>query len=172
LSFTPPLASIAVGVVVERTKGISQWTEFLWRPASVLTGVPSAAAWTKLSGDSERASFYAGAADIELHRTETTNYRDNLASGTPSLWVALRQTDADPPYELLTVTADPAEGEALTEAGNDLVEPVPMPLAVQEAVAQFVAENHVERVFFKRKRDRANPEALARRGPPLPEDRK
>jgi hypothetical protein len=41
---------------------------------------------------------------------------------------------------------------------------------VQDAVAAFVAEHHVEEVFVKRKRDRANPEAMARRGPPV--DRK
>ena len=67
------------------------------------------------------------------------------------------------PYALLTVTADPAEGEAMTEAGNDLVETVPMPRAIQEAVAAFVSEHHVEREFSKRKRDRADPEALGRR---------
>jgi hypothetical protein len=38
-----------------------------------------------------------------------------------------------------------------------------MPDAVREAVESFVAEHHVEREFVKRKRDRANPEALARR---------
>ena len=73
--------------------------------------------------------FYAGAAEIALYRTETGNYRDNLASGAPQLWVVLRPTGVEPPYELFAVTADPAEGEAFTEAGNDLVETVPMPRA-------------------------------------------
>ena len=56
----------------------------------------------------------------------------------------------------------------MTEAGNDLVETVPMPKAIQQAVADFVAEHHVERAFAKRKRDRADPEALGRR--PLRDD--
>ena len=72
-------------------------------------------------------TFYAGAATIELHRTETANYISNLESGAPLLWVVLRPTGAEPPYDVMTVTADPAEGEAFTEAGNDLVETVPMP---------------------------------------------
>ena len=72
-----------------------------------------------------------GAAEIELYRTETGNYRDNLASGAPMLWVALRPTGVEPPYEIFAVTADPAEGEALTEAGNDLVDVVPMPEPVR-----------------------------------------
>ena len=68
-------------------------------------------------------------------------------------------------FALLAITsvlADPAEGEAMTEAGNDLVETVPMPESVQAAIRQFVAEHHVERQFTKRKRDRANTEALAK----------
>jgi hypothetical protein len=163
LSIAPPLAVIPVGVLVERSKGASQWVDFLWRPVGVLTGVPETPEWTKLSDDGERAQFYAGAADIELHRSETTNYRDNLASGEPHLWVVLRAREGDPPYALFTVTADPAEGEAMTEAGNDLVEAVPMPVLVEEAIADFIAEHHVERTFIKRQRDRADPDMLARR---------
>ena len=40
-----------------------------------------------------------------------------------------------------------------------------MPEAVQAWVAAFVAEHHVEQPFQKRERDRADPEALARRSP-------
>jgi hypothetical protein len=118
-----------------------------------------------LSQDPDVVTFYAGAAEIELYRTETTNYRDNLGSSAPMLWVALQQTGVDPPYEVFAVTADPAEGEAWTEAGSDLVDVVPMPETVRATIDAFVAEHHVERVFHKRQRDRADPEALARRGP-------
>jgi Protein of unknown function (DUF3305) len=167
-----PLATISVGVLVERSKSTSQWADFIWRPVGVLAGVPNAPAWSKLSDDGERTTFYAGAADIELYRTETANYRDNLNLETPLLWVILRPVEGDPPYELASVTADPAEGEAMTETGVNLVEAVAMPKPMQEMIAAFVAEHHVEQVFVKRKRDRANPEALARRGPSIRGDRK
>ncbi len=170
MSVAPPLQTIPVGVVVERSKSASQWSDFLWRPLSVLTGAPATPPWTKLSDDGERATFFAGTATIELHRTETTNYRGNLTNDEPLLWVVLRPSEAEMPYTLLTVTADPAEGEAMTEAGNDLVETVPMPKAIQQAVADFVAEHHVDQAFSKRKRDRADPEALGRR--PLRDDEK
>ena len=155
--------NIPVGAVVERAKSTSQWVDYLWRPVSVLAGEPDTAPWTKLSGDDERASFYAGHIHIALHAADTGQYRDNLATGSPSLWVVLRPSESDPPYELFAVTADPSEGEAMTEAGSNIVEPVPMPESIRERVAAFVAEHHVERQFFKRKRDRADPEALARR---------
>jgi len=161
----PANTKIPVGVVVERRKAQSQWIDFVWRPVTVLAGLPDAAPWTVLTADDERAAFYAGPAEIDLYRTETTNYRDNLASGAPVLWVALRPTGVEPPYEIFAVTADPAEGESFTESGGDLVDVVPMPQAVREVVEAFVAEHHVERPFYKRQRDRADPEALARRGP-------
>jgi Protein of unknown function (DUF3305) len=158
-----PLETIPVGVVVERTKGTSAWVDYLWRASAVLAGVPDTPVWSKLSDDGERATFYAGAANIELHRTETTNYRDNLATGQPLLWVVLRKTESEPPYKLFAVLADPAEGEAMTEADNDLVDTVAMPEPVQETLAAFIEAHHVEREFVKRKRDRANKEALAKR---------
>jgi hypothetical protein len=156
------LAHIAVGVVVERRKARSVWVDVLWRPVAVLVGSPSAAPWTPLDTESETTLFYAGQASIELHRTETTNYRDNLSSGAPALWVALHPAASGQPYEILAVTADPAEGEAFTDAGSYLVEAVPMPSEVVEAIVQFIAEHHIERPFVKRRRQPAEP-TLARR---------
>jgi hypothetical protein len=118
-----------------------------------------------LDSHDDRASFYAGLTEIALYRTETSHYRDNLNSGRPSLWVALRPTGVEPPFEIVAVTADPAEGESFTQVGDDLVEAIPMPPAVQAIVEAFVAEHHVERPFVKRKRDRADPQVLARRAP-------
>jgi Protein of unknown function (DUF3305) len=157
------LACITVGVVVERRKAISAWVDFLWRPVSGFVGSPSAAPWTPLAAEAETTLFFAGEAVIELHRTETINYRDNLASGAPALWVALQPVASELPYEILAVTADPAEGEALTDAGSNVVEAVPMPSDVREAVVQFIAKHHVERPFVKRRRQPAEP-TLAGRG--------
>jgi hypothetical protein len=151
------LASIPVGVVIERRRANSIWVEFLWRPVCVLAGKPSAEPWTPLDTQPERMLFYAGEAVIELHRTETTYYRDNLLSGEPKLWVTLRSTGSEPPYELIAVTADPAEGEAFTDAGNNLVETVPMPPYIVDSVNQFIAMHHVERPFIRRRRQPPEP---------------
>jgi hypothetical protein len=142
---------------VERRKARSPWLDFLWRPVSVLVGTPSATPWTLIGEEGDATTFYAGEAAIELHRTETTNYRDNLASGAPALWVALCPVASERPYEVLAVTADPAEGEALTDAGSNLVEAVSMPPDVVEAVIQFIVQHHVERTFVKRQRERQAP---------------
>ena len=164
MSPVQPLLRIPVGVVVERRRAKSQWVDFVWRPVAVLEDVPETAPWTKLEGGDELSTFYAGSAEIELYPSETPNYRDNLATGTPQLWVILGATDAEPPYSLHMVTADPTEGEVLTQSGYDIVDVVRMPDRIMDTIAAFVAEHHVERVFFKRKRDRVSPEALAQRG--------
>ena len=171
MSGAPALAKIAVGIVVERRRAQSPWIDFTWKPVAALAGLPDAAPWTMLSQDGDGASFYAGAAEIELYRTETANYRDNLGSGAPMLWVALRPTGVEPPYEIFGVTADPAEGEAWAQSDSDLVDVISMPAVVRETIDAFVAEHHVEQPFYKRKRDRADPEALARRSP-LQKERK
>ena len=113
-----PIATIAVGVIVERAKAASQWIDYIWRPTTVLAGQPDTPPWTILTDDGERATFYAGPATVELHRTETANYRDNLATGSPSLWVVLSETGAEPPYALYLVTAEPAAVMPSPSAGS------------------------------------------------------
>jgi len=86
----------------------------------------------------------AGAAPIELYRTETAHYRDNLQMEAPLLWIILRPVEGDPPYELAAVTADPAEGEGMTEAGSNIVEAVTMPEQLRETVALNFGELPME----------------------------
>src|SRR5882757_8316521 len=100
MSVVPALARIPIGVVVERRRATSPWIDFTWQPVVVLPGCPDAAPWTVLSSDAEIATFYAGSTEIALYRTESDNYRDNLAGGVPLLWIALRLTGLEPPYEL------------------------------------------------------------------------
>jgi hypothetical protein len=148
------LVRIPVGVLVERHAAKSPWLDFVWKPVAVLAGAPSAAPWTPINSQADVTTFYAGQAEVELHRTETVNYRDNLASGAPLLWVVLRATEAVPGLALLAVIADPAEGEALTGAGTDLVESVPMPASIRESLEAFVVEHHVEQPHYRRQIDR------------------
>jgi hypothetical protein len=156
---------IPVGIVVERRHAKSKWLDFVWRPVGIFNGSCQADPWTVLSSNAEATLFYAGSAEIELYRSETNNYSSNLASGEPKLWVALHQSGGDPPYRLAGVTADPAEGEALTEAETTVVEAVSMPRTIRRAIAAFIAEHPVKPAFEKRVRDRPDPEAMARHGP-------
>lgn len=165
MSRQQPGLRLPVGVVVERRRSRNPWIDFVWQPVAALPGVPDTAPWTVLTDNGDTTTFYAGASEVELFSTSSEFYRDNLASGQPMLWVVLRPTEVEPSFEVIAVTADPNEGEAFTQAGNDLVEAVAMPASVREAVELFVAAHNVEAKFFKRRRDQADPEALARRTP-------
>ena len=158
-------ARIPVGVVIERRKATSQWIDFVWRPIAILPGVPETEPGARLGGHENCLTFYAGPAEIELFARDASQYRENLVSGSPGIWVVLRPTEGDFPYRVFMVTADPSEGEAYTGTGADLVESVPMPEEVRAAIESFVAEHYVEEKFVKRTRTAADPEALARKAP-------
>lgn len=158
-----PLVRIPVGVVVERRKADSPWADFVWCGVAVLPDEPDTKPWTVLRERDGTTLFYAGSATVDLYPSETARYRDNLASGSPSIWTVLSPAEGVWPYSVAAATADPAEGEAFAGAGANLIEAVPMPEMLREAIESFIAEHHVEREFFKRERRRADPEALARR---------
>jgi len=158
-----PLLRIPVGVVVERRRTDSLWIDFVWCGIGVLPDEPEMKPWTVLREQDEATLYYAGSATVDLYRSETQLYRDNIASGTPSIWIVLSPSEGTWPYDISAVTADPAEGEAHTEAGANLVEAVAMPEMLRDVIENFIAEHHVEREFVKRERRRADLEALARR---------
>jgi hypothetical protein len=157
-----PADRCEIGVVVAKRKLKSAWASYAWAPHAVLPAAPVVPRGASLSADAEIELFYAGPFEVVLYPSETGHYRDNLVSGRPSLWVALRPDEGDG-YQVAIVTADPYEGEALAEGIGEIVEPVPMPLEVQAKIAAYIDAFHRERPFQKRKRDRADPEALAHR---------
>jgi hypothetical protein len=165
---TSPSGRITVGVVVAKRRLLGPWAEHAWLPVAILPAPPATEPWTRLSCDEREELFYAGPFELSLHPGETSHYRDNLRSGRPSLWVGLRPTGPDS-HEIATVTPDPYEGESMAEGIGEIVEAVPMPDNVQAEIEAFVTAFHVERPFVKRKRDRADREALAR-GRPRPGD--
>ena len=144
---------MTVGLVLERRELGGDWGGIAWRPITIFSEAPDVAPWTPLGGSKSAARFYVGAFPVSLFSTDTANYRDNLSSGAPKLWVVMRREDAEPPVSVLLVTADPAEGEGNTEAGNNIVETVDMPADVAGAVAAFIEAHHVERPIIKRQRD-------------------
>ena len=157
--------TIPVAVLAERRPGVTRWAEEVWRVVEVLEEAPPVAPWTLLREEAGRSLFFAGAAEVVLHPTDTSNYKHNLEAEQPLVWAVLRAGDTPSGLALHGVTVDPGEAHIHADAGNDLVEALPMPPGLRAATAAFVAEHHKEQAFFKRRRDRADPQALARRGP-------
>ena len=148
-----PEIAFSVGVIAERRKVEHPWQDHAWEAVAVLSGVPEVAVGTRLSGDAAASRYYIGAAEIVLATSETGQYRANLLTPPPRLWVVTQE--AGDTLSLSAVTADPSEGESYTETGASLVSVVPMPADIAGWVAEFVDAHHVERVFVKRKRKRA-----------------
>ena len=162
--------SLPLGVVVERRKGTSRWQDWVWRPVAVLPGAPPVEPGGRELVHGEGWTRYlAGTMPLELHRTETEAYKANLAGRTPSIYVGLRRRlGADDAYDPFLVTASPYEALCYEVPGDAIVEPVPMPEALIAWVQDFVDRHHVERPFYKRKRDRGGrnrPEGGAPVGP-------
>lgn len=159
---------LSIGVVVVRRASGGPFATHEWLPGTILPAAPPVAPWTKLGGGGGSETFYAGPASLLLHPAETAHYRDNLESPQPRIWVQLRPgpgPEGDERLEVVGATVDPYEGEAMAESVGDVVAAFAMPASVAEDVATFFAAHHVEREFFKRKRNRADPEALGRRAP-------
>ena len=58
--------------MVERRKAQSPWIDFTWKPVAVLAGAAGRGAMDHaVAEDGETTTFYAGAAEIALYRTET-----------------------------------------------------------------------------------------------------
>lgn len=159
-----PQDHFQVAVVLERRKLKGIWGGDQWLPRAALPAVPATASETPLANDGELEICYGGCCDVALYSAETAHYRDNLASGRPSLWVALEATPAGN-CRISSITADPYEGEALAGAMDLIVEPVPMPPEIVARIAAFVAAFHVDRAFIKRQRDDLHANAAS---PPHP----
>jgi hypothetical protein len=166
----PNSIRIPVAVLAERRPGVTKWADEVWRVVEVLEAAPPVPAWTKLREEAGRSLFFAGEAEVVLHPTDTDNYKHNIEAAQPLVWAVLRPAATSSGFVLQTVTVDPGEAHLHADTGNDLVEALPMPPGLFAATTEFVAKHHQERVFHKRKRDRADPQALARRGPAWEEE--
>jgi hypothetical protein len=151
-----------VGVLARRRAPATVWGAPRLEPVA-LVPPPHAdgfeATWPGPPEGADSAAAWLGLHPLRLHSGDTGHFRDNLGSGRPSVWVALAEACDPARAAVRMVTADPYEGEAV--AGDDalLVEALPMPDWIAEAVARFVAAHHVEIPFEKRRRSPAAPEA-------------
>lgn len=157
----PILERWTVSVIVEKRPLKSRWQPFEWRPVAVLPSAVDTAPWTLLSEEGGVGRWFVGLSDLVLFEKETQVYKHNIEMREPAVYVVLRKDASERGVDLLLATIDPGEAHAHADTGDDILEAVPMPPEIHAWMSAFVAEHHVERGFWKRKRDRADPEALA-----------
>lgn len=154
-----PRTQLRIGVLATRRPPVTRWGQAELRPTAVLPDAPDLAPGTLLSSENGTETWYLGAGELVLYSGDTGHHRDNLTSGRPCVWVVLRAG------KLACVTVDPYEGEGYASDLEAVVEAVPMPPALHDAVAAFVAAHHVDIPFKKRKRQPVDPDAMQPRAP-------
>lgn len=167
-----PKEVFRLGVFAQRRPPVTQWSTGELRPLAVLTEEPDTAPNTKVSSEGGFETWYMGSAEVVLWSGDTGHHRDNLTSGRPSVWVALRGSDPAT-TEIVGVTVDPYEGEGLASDLDLIVDAVALPEPVRARIEAFVEAHHVEMPFKKRKRLPADPNAMTARAPRVlqPEDK-
>ena len=147
-----PKEAFKVGVVAQSRPPVTQWGGRVMRPLAVFAHMPSTPPGTKVSDEGGVETWYLGASDVILHSGDTGYYRDNLASGRASVWVAMPEASEGARARIQLVTVDPYEGEGIASDTGLVVEAVPMPDAVRARIEAFIAAHHVDIPFKKRTR--------------------
>lgn len=152
------IETMAVGIVVERRDSSHPWQDHEWRPVAVIQNAEAmdpSGPWRKLSDGDGWVLFHAGTLEVELYRTDTEAYRETLLGEPPSLFVVLREDeDGEHEFKPFAATASLYEAQDFIDAGEDIVERVPMPDAMVAWVQEFVDTHHKDEPFRKRKRGR------------------
>lgn len=142
-----------IGIVIERRLLANAWATHTWQPLAIVPE-PGTPGGRCLRDDGQRSHYLLSPATLELHRSDAASYRYNLAGEQPALFVALRrdETLTPVPWRVLLVTAAPDEAQKLMDAGDDLIEAVPMPGSLMAWIADFVATCPPDEPFEKRQR--------------------
>ena len=148
----PQSTQMPVGVVMRRTPGVTRWAKWHWRAVAVLPGA-GPADWAELRRDGDAVEYHAATLPVHLYSSDTEAYAVNLADGTPSVYIVLRREPQGPAsLRVFTVTVSPYEAQDYADSGEEIVEKVAMSDGMIAWIGEFVAENHVEEAFVKRRR--------------------
>lgn len=149
--------SIPLGIVVEKRPSTHPWADWKWVPVSVFLNAQTGVDWEVMLSEEGIVRYHAATLLLTLHRKETEALCANLMLDQPELYIVLQESDGASavfPYTPHIVTASSYEAQDFHDAGDDIIEKVPMPDAVAALIQAFVGEHHVEEKFIKRRRDK------------------
>ncbi len=157
-----------IGVVVERREIDNPWQDHSWSAVAVMPGAPQIGEWRLLARDQGWVRYHAATLPLELHRSETEAYRTNLSDNPPRIYVLLREDEEGGDHEVapFLVTASPYEAQDYLDSGEEIIDGVTMPDSVIAWVQAFIDAHHVDKPFYKRKRQPHETEQLGFGGPP------
>ncbi|WP_239031761.1 DUF3305 domain-containing protein [Paroceanicella profunda] len=149
----PREAELRLGIVLRRIPSKNRWVSHVWRAVAVLPGAPPAD-WVLLREEDGAQEYHAATMPLVLHRSEAESYRVALAGRPRTVWVVLRPAPPGAAQDIAVrlVTASPFEAQDYMESGEELVEPVPMPEALEAWIAAFTDAQPDGPAFVKRRR--------------------
>jgi hypothetical protein len=150
-----PTRTLRIGVLATLRPPATRWGTAALKPCAVLWPAPDLAAPARVAVEGAVETWHLGAHGLTFHSGDTGHQQDNLASANPSVWVALADAEDPARAEVRLVTVDPYEGGGMADDPALLVEAVPLPQALADEMAAFIAAHHVEIPFKKRKRSPA-----------------
>ncbi len=146
--------TVPLGIVLRKSPGMTRWAKWVWRAVAVLPGA-GPANWQELRREGDVIEYHAATVPLELHRTDTEAYLTELSTKVPSIYVIMRECDdTESGLEVVLATASPFDGQDYADNGEDIVELVPMPPALNALVHEWVNKHHKEEKFVKRRRDK------------------
>jgi len=145
---------LPVGIVAEKRRINHPWQEFKWLPVAVVPGAGRNEGWLKTGEGDGYEQFLLGTLSVAVFRKETEAYKINLSSKRPSVYVVLRLAEEpeDPEIRAVFATVSSYEAQDHVDTGVDILEPVPMPEAMQAWLQNFIDMHHIDEQFKKRKR--------------------
>jgi Protein of unknown function (DUF3305) len=169
---TERMASLPVGVIVEWRALDNPWQDHQWIPVEVVPGAGAVPEWLEIGRGDGWVRYLIGTAPLELHRAETEAYKVNLSNDPPQVHILLRSDEEDDaPHEikLFLVTASPYEAQDYLDTEDNMLLSVAMPDDVIAWVQAFIDKHHVDEPFYKRKRERYDPNDVGFGRKPLPD---
>lgn len=149
--------TIMLGVIAEKRQSVSRWAKDYWMPVGVMLAPADLNPGDILIKDDRVTRYYMGRIDLTCYAADTSAYVENFDSGNPALYVVLRRdTENLHPLEwyVHSVTASPHEAQDYEVGSEDIIERLPMPPEIAEAILEFLDTYHVETPFKKRRRDK------------------
>lgn len=161
--------TMPVGIVVERRDSDHRWQDHYWIPVAVIPGAPPAdpaAPWRVLDQGEGWVRYHAGTLDVDMYRSDTEAYRTNMTNDPPVVYVVMCEED-EGEHDVLpfAATVSAFEAQDYLDAGENMVEGVPMPDGMIAWVQAFIDRHHVDTPFVKRRMKRHKDDGSAGGGP-------
>jgi hypothetical protein len=132
-------SGLNLAVIMERRVLANKWADFQWEAVGVVPDAGQEALPRRIYQDHRREQWLFPGHGLNLYTDEAEGYFGNITAPEPRLFVMWRLESGLARPVLVTVSY--AEAARMMDAGEQ-VDGVPLPLAIRDWVAEFVARHY------------------------------